>query len=100
MHRHTSTHAGMYDCMRSESESELANHLSGILRVIKQKNMHTCVSVYVCVHEARERISVTLVTTPAQACASDLCMCERECACWYYFTHLCLLCPFVRRCTK
>ena len=31
----------------------------------------------------RERISVTLVTTAAQACASDLYMCARALACWY-----------------
>ncbi len=70
-------HVGMYDCMRSESESELANQLSGILRKIKQTNIHTCVSVYACVYEERERISVTRVTTAVQGCASDLCMCSR-----------------------
>jgi hypothetical protein len=75
MHRHTSMHVGMYDCMRSESESELGNRLSGILR--QEKNMHTCVSVHVGVYEERERISVTLVTTAAQGCANDLCLCAR-----------------------
>ena len=50
--------------------------------------MHTCVSVYVCVYEDRERISFTLVTTAAQACLSDLCMCLRARACWYYFANL------------
>ena len=50
--------------------------------------MHTCVSVYVCVYEDRERISVTLVTTAAQACPSDLCMCSRARVCWYYFANL------------
>jgi hypothetical protein len=39
--------------------------------------MHTFVSVYSCVYEERERISVTLVTTAVQGCASDLCMCVR-----------------------
>jgi hypothetical protein len=65
-HRHTSIRVGMYDCMRSEreSDSELGNELSGILR---RRKMHTCVSVYVyVVYEERERISVTLVTTAAQ----------------------------------
>ncbi len=38
----------------------------------KQTNMHTCVYVHVCVYEERQRISVTLVTTTAQGCASDL----------------------------
>jgi hypothetical protein len=50
--------------------------------------MHTRVSVYVCVYEERERISVTLVTTEAQGRASDLCMCSRARACWYYFANL------------
>ena len=50
--------------------------------------MHTCVSVYVCVYEERERISVTLVTTAAQGCASDLYMRARVLACWYYFANL------------
>jgi hypothetical protein len=40
--------------------------------------MHTCVSLYVCVYEERERISVTLVTTAAQGCTSDLCMCASD----------------------
>jgi hypothetical protein len=31
-HTHTSMNVGMYDCKRSESESELGNQLSGILR--------------------------------------------------------------------
>ncbi len=64
----------MYDCMRSEGESASGNQLSGML---SKKKMHTCASVYVCVYEERERISVTLVTTAAQGCASDLCMCVR-----------------------
>ena len=45
--------------------------------------MHTCVSVYVYVYAEREPISVTLVTTAAQACASDLYMCARALASWY-----------------
>ena len=86
---HTRMHAGMHDCMRSESESELGTQLSGILnKTNKQTNMHDCVSVYACVYEERERISVTLVTTAAQACASDLCMCARARVCSYYFANL------------
>ncbi len=64
--------------MRSESESELGNQLSGILRKASKQIciwQHTCVSVFVYVCAERERISVTLVTTAAQACVSDLCMC-------------------------
>ena len=82
-------HVGMYDCMRSESESELGNKLSGILRKTnKQTNMHNCVSVYVYVYEERERISVTLVTTAAHGCASDRCICARARVCSYYFANL------------
>ena len=59
--------------------------------------MDTCVSVYVYVYQERERISVTLVTTAAQSCASDLCMCSRDvCACT--ISLISLLCLFVCRC--
>ncbi len=56
----------------------------------KQSNMHTCVSVNAYVYEKREWISVTLVTTAAQGCASDLCMprCVRARVCWHYFANL------------
>ncbi len=43
---------------------------------------------YVWLSEERERISVTLVTTAAQGCASDLCMCTNTRVCWYYFPNL------------
>ncbi len=69
-------YVGMYDCMRSESESELANPLSGILRKTN-KQTSIRVSVYACVYVERERISVTLVTTAVQGCVSDLCLCSR-----------------------
>jgi hypothetical protein len=87
-------HAGMCDCKRGESESELDNQPSGILRKASEQ---TCilVSVYVCVYEERERISVTLVTTAAQGCPSDLCVCACARLCWYYFANLTLLCLFV-----
>jgi hypothetical protein len=87
-YRHTSMQAGMYDCMRNESESELGNQRAGLLRQNKQTNMHTCVSVYVCVYEERERISVTIVTTAAQGCSCDLCMCAHVRVCWCYFANL------------
>ncbi len=71
----------MYDRMRSKSD--------------------TCVSVNACVYEERERISVTLVTTAAQGCASDFCMCERTRARVRAGTTsaISLLCLFVCRCT-
>jgi hypothetical protein len=42
---------GMYDCMMSESESELGNQLSGTLQKSSKQNMRTRVSVYVYVYE-------------------------------------------------
>jgi hypothetical protein len=50
--------------------------------------MHTCVSVYVCVYEERERISVTLVTTAAQGCPSHLYMCASACVFRHYSANL------------
>jgi hypothetical protein len=54
----------------------------------KKRNMYTCVSVYACVYAERERISVTLATTAAQVCPSDLCMCAHARLRWYYFANL------------
>jgi hypothetical protein len=49
-----SMHAGLYDCIRSESESELTNQLSGRLRKIKtNKHPYVCVCVCMCVYGAR-----------------------------------------------
>jgi hypothetical protein len=49
MQRHASTHVGMYDCMRSESESELGYQLSGRLRKVnKQTCMLVCLCMYMC----------------------------------------------------
>ncbi len=50
----------------------------------KQTNMDTCVSVYV--YAEREWIIIPLVTTAAQACASDLSLrvCARVCAGSYF----------------
>jgi hypothetical protein len=53
----------------------------------KQTSIRVCLCMHVCMR--RERISVTLVTTAAQGCASDLCICAlRACVCWYYFANL------------
>ncbi len=58
---HTQTHklhAGMYDCMRSESESELGNHRSGILRKAnKQTNVLLCLWMYMCKRSESESAS-------------------------------------------
>jgi hypothetical protein len=88
----------MYDCTRSESESELGNRVR-YTQKSKQIDMHTCVSVYVYVYAERERISVTLVTTAAQGCASDLSMCARARVCAGTISLIPLLCLLVCRCT-
>jgi hypothetical protein len=44
----------MYDCMRSESESELGYQLSGILRKV---NKQTCILVYLCIYVCMRRES-------------------------------------------
>jgi hypothetical protein len=66
----------------------------------KQTNMYTdtCASANVNVYEERERISVTLVTTAAQGCANDLCMCARACVRAGTMSLISLLCLFVCRC--
>jgi hypothetical protein len=53
-----SIHAGMYDCMRSESESALGNQLSGILRkASKQTCILVCLCTYVCMRSESESAS-------------------------------------------
>jgi hypothetical protein len=47
------------------------------------------------VYEERERISVTLVTTAAQGCASDICMCVRACVCAGIISLISLFCVFL-----
>jgi hypothetical protein len=47
IHRHTGMRSGIYDCMRSDNESELANQLSAILR---KANKQTCILVCLCMH--------------------------------------------------
>jgi hypothetical protein len=42
--RHTRMNVGVYDCMRSDSESELGHQLSGILR---EANKHALSYVHV-----------------------------------------------------
>ncbi len=65
----------------------------------KQTNVHTCVSVYGCMYEERERISVTLVTvTTSRVCQWSLHVRARAYVCWYYFV-ISLLRLFVYRCT-
>jgi hypothetical protein len=55
MHTHTSMHVGMYACMRSESESECANQLSGILK--KKKSIRVCLCMHVCRRSESESAS-------------------------------------------
>jgi hypothetical protein len=58
MQRHTSIYVGIYDCMRSESESELGHQLSGILRKAnKQTCMLVCLCICMCVRSESESAS-------------------------------------------
>ncbi len=53
-----SMHAGMYACMRSESESPLGNQLSGILRkASKQTCILVCLCMYDCMRSENESAS-------------------------------------------
>ena len=55
IHTHTSMHVGLYACMRSESESELGNQLSGILRkASKQTCILVCLCLYMCMRSESE----------------------------------------------
>ena len=56
IHRHTSMHVGVYDCMRTENESELGNQLSG-RNAIKQKCMLVCLCMYMCMRSESESAS-------------------------------------------
>jgi hypothetical protein len=90
-------HRQSHSCMRSDTESELGNQLSGKLRKSNKQTCY-CVSVYVYVYTERERISVTLVTTAAQGCASDLTN-ARAPVCAGTISLISLLRLFVCRCT-
>jgi hypothetical protein len=81
-------HVGMCDLYEERGRIRVRPPAVRYAQKSKQTNMHTRVSVYVCVYEERERISFTLITTAAQGRASDLCMCSRARACWYYFANL------------
>ncbi len=51
-------HVGLYDCMRSESESELGNQRSSMLRKSnKQTCILVCLCMYVCMRSERESAS-------------------------------------------
>jgi len=99
-YRFASMKVGMYDCMRTDRESEFSNKLSGILRQTSQQTcMLVCLWMYVCIRSESE--SASLVTTAAQGCASDLCMPRCVCASVRAGTIslLSLVCLFVCRCT-
>jgi hypothetical protein len=61
-------------------------------RVRQRTCILVCLWMYVCTSEEREQISVTLVTTVAQGCTNDLCICA--CVFKHYFANLSLLCLF------
>jgi hypothetical protein len=67
-----------------QSDRQTAVRFTQTSKQTKNKYMYTNTCTQVCMlvwlSEERERISVTLVTTTTQGCASDLCMCARVCA--------------------
>ena len=65
MHRHTSMHVGMIDCIRSDSESELGNQLSGILR---KASKPTCILVYLNVCTSRTRMCAGTISLIPPLC--------------------------------
>ncbi len=94
----TSIHAGMYDCMRSESESELGNHLSGILRKTnKQTNVPVCLCMYVCMRSESESASHSSPPqlTGVRVISTFVC----ACVCAGTTSLISLLCLFICRCT-
>ena len=98
IHRHTSMHVGMYDCMRSESESELCNQLS---RILRQENKQTCILVclcmYMCVRSESESASHSSPPQLNGVRVVSACVCARLCA--GTISLISQLCLFVCRCT-
>jgi hypothetical protein len=84
---HTSMHVGMYDCMRIESESELDNQLSGILRnANKQTCILVCLCMYMCMSSESESASHSSPPQLKGVRVISACVCAR--VCWYYFLNL------------
>jgi hypothetical protein len=98
IHRHTSMHVGMYDCMRSETESELCNQLS---RILRQENKQTCILVCLCMYMCMRRESQSAShSSPPQlngVRVISACVCARVCA--GNISLISLLCLFVCRYT-
>jgi hypothetical protein len=90
-------HVGMYDCMSSESESELVNQLSVILikssKQITNVYIHIHRSMYVCMYVCmRSESESALQSSPPQlkgvrVISARVCtrVRVRVCVCWYYF---------------
>jgi hypothetical protein len=82
-------HVGVYDFLRSESESELDNQLSGILsEANKQTNMHTCVSVFVYVCGTRANQRHNRHHRKSSVCECSLHVRARANVCWFCFANL------------
>ncbi len=75
-----SMHAGLYDCMRSESESELGNRLSGILRKAStQTCILVCLCMYVCMRSESELASHSSPPQLKGVRVISACVCARVC---------------------
>ena len=91
MHRHTSMHVGIYDCMRSDSESELGHQLSGILRKAnKQTCMLVCLCMYVCMRSESESASHSSPPQLKGVRVISACVCASTC--WQYSANFSAVC--------
>jgi hypothetical protein len=85
IHTHTSMHVGMYECLRSESESELGNELSGIPRkASKQTCILVCLCMYVCMRSESESVSHSSPPQLKGVRVISACACARVCAGHYF----------------
>ena len=73
--------------MRSETESELGNQLSGSHRKAnKQTSILVCLCMYMCIRS--ERKSVSHSSPPQLKGVRVISACVRACACWHYFANI------------
>ncbi len=70
----------MYDCMRSESESELSNQLSGMLNKINNQTCITvCLCMYMFIQSDRESASHSSSPQLKGVRVTSACVCVRVC---------------------
>ncbi len=73
-------HVGLRDCMRSESESEFGNQLSGIIRKPnKQTCILVCLCMYVCIRSESESASHSSPPQLRGVRVISTCVCAHAC---------------------